>query len=243
MDGESMISLLHLDSGADHADGSVSRRLTSMFAEEWRRRHGPAAGYRYRDLAADPVPPLGAPYVDLGRRVEKRGLVPLDQVAALAADDAERRDWALTRSLVEEVRAADTILIGAPMYNFSVPAALKAWIDRITFPGAYLDPETGAGVLRDTAVVVVTARGGAYGPQTPRHGCDFQEPYLRAYFREHLGVPEDNLRFVHAEMTMAEHLPQLAHLRDFAARSLAEARAEVAALACGDGRAVRAPHP
>ncbi|MEU6036526.1 NAD(P)H-dependent oxidoreductase [Actinomadura sp. NPDC047616] len=237
-----MISLLHLDSGVDHADGSVSRRLTSMFAEAWRRGHGAAAGYRYRDLVADPVPPLGAPYVDLGRRVEKRGIVPLDEVAALAADEAEQRDWALTLPLVEELRAADTVLIGAPMYNFSVPAALKAWIDRITFPGAYVDPDTETSVLRDTEVVVVTARGGAYGPGTPRHGCDFQEPYLRAYFREHLGVPEDNLRFVHAEMTMAGHLPQLARFQDFAARSLADARAEVAALASRDGRPVGAPN-
>ncbi|GLW65090.1 FMN-dependent NADH-azoreductase [Actinomadura rubrobrunea] len=242
MDGDDMLSLLHIDSGAPHSDGSVSRRLTSLFAEVWRREHA-AAGYRYRDLVADPVPPVGPPYVDLGRRVERRGTVPLGEVEALAANAAERRDWARTLPLIEELHAAHTVLIGAPMYNFSVPAALKAWIDRITFPGAHVDPDSGEPLLRRTRVVVVTARGGAYGPGSPRHGCDFQEPYLRAYFREHLGVPEENQWYVHAEMTLAEHLPHLARFTEMAARSLADARERIASLAARDGRPVEAPQP
>ncbi|HEY6423100.1 MAG TPA: NAD(P)H-dependent oxidoreductase [Pseudonocardiaceae bacterium] len=74
------------------------------------------------------------------------------------------------------------MLIGAPMYNYSVPASLKAWIDRVSFPGAFTDPDTGDSLLHATRVVVITARGGAYGPGTPRQAWDFQTPYLRAYF-------------------------------------------------------------
>lgn len=81
------------------------------------------------------------------------------------------------------------MLIGAPMYNYSVPAVLKARIDRMSFPGAFIDPHTGQSLLRDTKVVVIIARGGAYGAGGPREGWDFQTPYLRTYFGKH-GVTE-----------------------------------------------------
>jgi FMN-dependent NADH-azoreductase len=96
-----------------------------LFANTWRALHG-SAGYRYRDLAADPVPSLNTAYCTLGRRVERHGLVPPARVAALVESPTEKREWALTRPLITELLAADTVLIGAPMYNFSVPAALKA---------------------------------------------------------------------------------------------------------------------
>lgn len=217
------MSLLHLDASANRSGESISRELTARYADRWRTAH-PTAGYRYRDLAADPVPPIGTGYCTLGRRTERHGGVPLDRVAALAGDPAERREWALSRPLIDELLSADTVLIGAPMYNLSVPVALKAWIDRVSFPGAYLDPDTGAPLLRDTRVVVLGARGGAYGPGTPREGNDFHTPYLRAYFLRQ-GVAAQNLRFVNAELTLAELAPALAGLRGLAARSLAEARA------------------
>lgn len=122
------------------------------------------------------------------------------------------------------------MLIGAPMYNFSVSAALKAWIDRVSFPGALVDPVTGDGLLAGTRVVVVAARGGAYGPGTPKAGCDFQAPYLRTYFA-HKGVVDEDLHVVTAEMTVAGIVAHLAGFRPMAAASLAAARAEVAALA------------
>ncbi|AHI00873.1 NAD(P)H-dependent oxidoreductase [Kutzneria viridogrisea] len=209
-----MPSLLHLDSSANRSGESVSRQLTALFADTWRARHG-SAGYRYRDLAADPVPPLGTAYCVLGRRLERHGLVPADQVATLVETPEEDREWALTRPLVAELLAADTLLIGAPMYNLSVPATLKAWLDRVTFPLA-------DSLFRGTRVVVVTARGGTGSP-------DFHTPYLRAYFGKQ-GVAEQDLFLLGAELTIAELLPHLADLRPRAANSLAAARAEVAAL-------------
>ncbi|MFD7719392.1 FMN-dependent NADH-azoreductase [Streptomyces sp. NPDC059814] len=237
-----MTSLLHLDSSANRSDESVSRQLTALFARTWRTAHGPA-GYRYRDLAADPVPPLGTAYCSLGRRAERTGLVPPGGVDALTRSEAEKREWSLTRPLITELLAADTLLVGAPMYNFSVSAALKAWIDRVGFPGALTDPGTGEGLLRGTKVVVISPRGGAYGPGTPREGWDFQTPYLRAYFGEKGVAPED-LCFVNAEMTMAELVPGLARFRPLAASSLAAARTEVTVAASGgesaDGRSAGA---
>ncbi|GAA3682221.1 NAD(P)H-dependent oxidoreductase [Nonomuraea antimicrobica] len=237
-----MTTLLHLDSSAHRCEESVSRGLTASFADTWRALHG-SGGYRYRDLAADPVPPLDTAYCALGRRAERHGLLPPDRVGELVRSPAERREWALTHPLINELLAADTVLIGAPMYNYGVPAALKTWIDRVSFPGAFSDPDTGDSLLRDTRVVVITARGGAYGPGTPREGWDFLTPYLRAYFAEH-GVPDENLFVVTAELTMAGLMPHLAAFRPLAASSLATARSEVIALATETaGAAVRRAAP
>ncbi|MGW2544537.1 FMN-dependent NADH-azoreductase [Kitasatospora sp. NPDC001574] len=222
-------TLLHLDCSASPPGESVSRRLTARFARAWQARHG-TAGYRHRDLAADPVPPIGAAYAALGVRVERRGTVPLADVRAVATSPGERDEWSLTLPLITELRAAGTLLLGVPMYNFTVPAALKAWIDRVTFPGAFSDPVTGRSLLAATRVVVVTARGGAYGPGTPREAFDFQTPYLRAYF-DNLGVPAEHLSFVHAELTRADDVPALTPYRPLAATSLSAARTALAGLA------------
>jgi FMN-dependent NADH-azoreductase len=219
-------TLLHLDSSAGDRTVSVSRRLTSMFAETWRGRHV------YRDLATNPVPPLTPAYVALGTRVERRGVVPRQAVAAMAEDEAEQAEWERTAPLVAELLAADTVLLGVPMYNFSVPAAVKAWIDRITFPGVYTDPATGGSLLAGTRVVVVTARGGGYGPGTPREPFDFQEPYLRRYFGN-LGVLDEDIIFIHAEFTRAADIPALAAFQHLTESSFAAARAKVMEIATG----------
>jgi FMN-dependent NADH-azoreductase len=220
--------LLHLDSSAHRSSESISRQLTASFAAAWRDAHG-SAGYRYRDLAADPVPPLGTAYCTLGRRAERHGRVPLARVDALAETRAERWEWGLTRPLITELLAASTLLIGAPMYNYSVPASLKAWIDRVSFPGAYIHPDTGDRLLRELRIVVIAARGGAYGPGTAREDRDFEQPYLRAYFGKQ-GVPKENISFVNADLTLAGLVPHLARFRPQAASSLNSARTEVITL-------------
>lgn len=211
-----MTSLLHLDSSANHGGESVSRQLTALFADTWRATH-PHGDYRYRDLAADPVAPLSAAFCALGRRVERHGLVPLADVPTMIEHPAERHEWAMAAPLIDEVLAADTLLIGAPMYNLSVTALLKAWIDRITFPGAFANGE-----LSGTRVVVIAPRGGTYGP------ADHQTGYLRAYFGKH-GVTDIDV--VTADLTVAGVMPHLAGFREQAAASLAAARTEVTALA------------
>src|SRR5688500_14348599 len=113
------------------------------------RSANPEGGYTYRDLNADPIP-----HVD-------------GTAQGIKAD------------LVAELKAADVILIGAPMYNFSIPSTLKAWIDQVASP-EFFPREDGTFELGGKRVVVVTARGGSYKPGTPREGFDFQEPYLRA---------------------------------------------------------------
>ncbi|NUT46712.1 MAG: NAD(P)H dehydrogenase [Saccharothrix sp.] len=201
-----MANLLHIDTSL-RVEGSVSREVTAAFAQAWRSAH-PDGEYTYRDLAADPLP-----HVD---------------PAALATREASG-DQPLEEALVAEVKAADTVLLGVPMYNFGVPSSLKAWLDWVLVPELFVDQETGEGVLTGTRVVVVTARGGSYAPGTPRHSFDFQEPYLRAVFGM-IGLDRD-LEFVHAELTKAHSVPQLAQFRELAVASLEDAHRVVRELA------------
>lgn len=224
--------LLHLDSSI--RPESVSRRVSGVFADVWREQN-PQGTYTYRDLGAEPVPHLDAAQVDVMTRLESAGVRDLT-AARVAATDSERASWALTWSLVDELLAADTVVIGLPMHNFTVPSVFKAWFDRVVIPPLVVDPATGTGPLHGRRVVVVTARGGAYGPGTPRAGFDFQEPYLRSAFSM-LGLDGD-LLFIHAELTKSAHVPRLAGFKQAAAESLGaalEAAAEAARTATRGG--------
>jgi FMN-dependent NADH-azoreductase len=220
-----MPTLLHLDSSARKA--SVSRQISAHFAEAWRAAH-PGATYIYRDLAADPVPHVDEAHVEIVTRLEADGVRDIEAARDSAVTPEEEASWALTWPLVEELLAADTIVIGLPMYNFSVPSSFKAWFDRAMIPPLIIDFETRTGPLAGKRTVVTTARGGAYGPGTPRHASDFQEPYLRAAFG--MVAMADNLEFIHAELTKSAHVPRLAQFRDAAAASLQQALDKAAEL-------------
>ncbi|MEU6717941.1 NAD(P)H-dependent oxidoreductase [Nonomuraea sp. NPDC046802] len=195
-----MTHLLHLD--ASGRSESFSRRLGETFVADWRAAH-PDGVYTYRDLVADPVSPIDEDRVRLATQSSVNGVRDIEAMDQVAAGAPELiRSWAATRPLVEQLLAADVLLLGVPMYNFTVPAALKAWIDRVTLPWL---------PLKGKSAVVLSARGGGYGPGTPRERFDFQEPYLRAYFSV-LGL--DDVEFVHAELTHATVMPFLAQFRD-----------------------------
>ncbi|MFI6503893.1 FMN-dependent NADH-azoreductase [Nonomuraea typhae] len=212
-----MTHLLHLD--ASGRSESFSRRLGETFVAYWRATH-PDGVYNYRDLVADPVPPIDEDRVHLATQSSVNGVRDIEAMDQMAAGAPElARSWAATRPLVEQLLAADVLLLGVPMYNFTVPAAFKAWIDRVTLPWL---------PLKGKSAVVLSARGGAYGPGTPREPFDFQEPYLRAYFSV-LGL--DDVSFVHAELTHATVMPFLAQFREQHETSHAAALDAVHALA------------
>jgi FMN-dependent NADH-azoreductase len=101
-------------------------------------------------------------------------------------------------ALVAELVEADTIVIGAPMYNFAIPAPLKAWIDQVVRVGkTVLFAASGPqGILKGKKVYVVTSRGGAFRPGTPTERFDYQEPYLR-HILAFMGLTD--VTFIHAE--------------------------------------------
>ncbi len=113
-------------------------------------------------------------------------------------DSRQQAAVALSDTLIAELETADTIVLAVPMYNFSIPSTLKAWIDHVarrgrTFRYTEKGPE---GLLKGKKVFVLTARGGVYSNGAPAAAFDFQEPYLRAVLA-FLGLTD--VTFVHFE--------------------------------------------
>lgn len=165
------MKLLHIDSSV-LGDNSASRRLTSAIVARLRAEN-PGLEITRRDLAAQTLPHF-TPVLAEGHPCVQRNAEVLD-----------------------EFLAADIVVIGAPMYNFTIPSQLKAWIDRIltagkTFRYTENGPEGLAGGKR---VIVASARGGIYS-EGPAAAIDFQETYLRHVFG-FIGIPD--LEFVRAE--------------------------------------------
>ena len=178
--GPAMITILHIDSSArfgasgELPHGSHTRRLTKRFLEGWLTRV-PGTKVVVRDVAESPPSPV----TDLWIR------------AAFAKPDArsEAMTAALRESdaLVDELQAADLILIGAPMYNFGVPSPLKAWIDNVVRVGRTFGfDRTREGVpywpmlASGKQLVVLSARGdGGYGPGGPLANANLVEASIR----------------------------------------------------------------
>jgi FMN-dependent NADH-azoreductase len=208
--------LLHIDSSI-RGEHSISRRLTARAAGRWLAAH-PAGTVSYRDLGAHPVPHLDA------ESGPARIVAPAEHTPAQAAS------WALTEELVGEIRAADTILLGLPVYNFGAPSTVKAWVDHLVAPGLSVDPATHEGLLGGRDLVVLAARGGGYAPGTPREGWDHAEQWLP----HGLSITGLEPRFITAELTLADVTPAMAALKPLAAESLAAAERAVDALWSAD---------
>ncbi|HET6709629.1 FMN-dependent NADH-azoreductase [Amycolatopsis sp.] len=200
-----MAHLLHIDSSIQ-GDASVSRRLSARAAAAWRSAH-PDGTVTYRDLGANPLPHHDAAS-GLATRVPPELHTP-EQAAV----------WARTVEIVDEVKAADTVLLGLPLYNFGPPSSVKTWVDHLVAPGLSIDPETHTGLLGGREFVVLASRGGGYGDGTPRAGWDHAQQWLPH------GVSLTGLepRFITAELTLAAARPAMADLVPLAEESLAAA--------------------
>ncbi|HYE42493.1 MAG TPA: NAD(P)H-dependent oxidoreductase [Caulobacteraceae bacterium] len=159
------MTILQIDSSI-LGDGSVSRGLTAQAARRWAAATG--GTIVHRDLGAAPIDHLtGAAAV--ASRTPDADRTP-EQTALAAADEA----------VLAEFLAADVVIIGAPMYNFSISSQLKAWIDRIAVAGkTFRYTEAGPeGLAGGKKVILVSSRGGVYS-EGPAAAMDHQESYLR----------------------------------------------------------------
>jgi FMN-dependent NADH-azoreductase len=212
-EGESdMAHLLHIDSSI-RGEQSVTRKLTARARDVWLAAH-PGGTVTYRDLGSNPLPHIDAT-TGPGRTVP-----PELRTATQAAS------WALSEELVNEVKEADTILLGLPLYNYGAPSSVKAWVDHLIAPGLSLDPENHAPLLGGREFVVLAARGGGYAEGTPRHGWDHAEPWLP----HAISATGLQPRFITAELTLARTVPAMADLIPLAEQSLAEAERAIDAL-------------
>ena len=162
------MKLLHLDSSI-LGENSVSRVLSASVARRFLETD-PAIEILYRDLAAEPLT-----HVNLGS-------MPADSSEAAVASAA----------ILDEFLAADIVVIGAPMYNFTIPSQLKAWLDRILIAGKTFSygPNGPQGLVGDKRVIVVISRGNFYNAGSPAAPFEHLETYLGAVFGFIGAVPE-----------------------------------------------------
>ncbi|HLH37389.1 MAG TPA: NAD(P)H-dependent oxidoreductase [Alloacidobacterium sp.] len=179
-----MANLLVVESSPRSA--SVSSSVAKEYVTEWQRKH-PAGKVVRRNVAANPVPFvteqwIAAAYTPVENRTEE-----------------QRQILAMSDALINELEAADTVVLAVPMHNFGISAQLKAWIDQVVRVGRTFT-YTAQGPLgllpENKKVVAIVARGGAYSGESPYAFLDQQEPYLRTI----LGfIGLKNVQFVYAE--------------------------------------------
>ncbi|SEK75928.1 FMN-dependent NADH-azoreductase [Kosakonia sacchari] len=179
------MKILHIDSSINH-DVSISRHLSSVVVKQL-TCSGKYSEVIYRDVVKNEIQHLTA---DIAA-----GFRPLSYTVAETAFD--KSEQSLSQQLVTEFLDSDIIVIGAPMYNFSVPSQLKAWLDRIAQPGKTFNYTSSGpiGLAGGKKVIVVSARGGFYH-HTPLQSMDFQENYLASFFG-FLGISD--IGFIRAE--------------------------------------------
>lgn len=177
------MKLLHIDSSI-MGPLSASRELTKSIVAALKKA-APAAEVVYVDLASQPLDHLTGPEAGAQR-------------GASVQDEATKTLVARNDKVLEDFLAADVIVIGAPMYNFSLPSQLKAWLDRLavvgkTFRYTATGPE---GLVKGKRVIVASSRGGFHSEGYPTAFVDHQEKYIKVMFA-FLGITD--LSFVRAE--------------------------------------------
>ena len=179
------MKLLHIDSSILAAN-SVSRQLTAQIVAKWQVSH-PGTTVDYLDLATSAPSHLSAD--SLGFRMPP-GAAELSEV--------QKSENAISEALVRQFLAADVIVVGAPLYNCSIPSQLKAWIDRVAQVGrTFKYTEKGPqGLAGGKTVIVASTRGGVYSTSEGGRAMEHQESYLQTVFG-FFGITD--VRFVRAE--------------------------------------------
>jgi len=202
-----MTKLLHIDSSV-LGPHSVSRQVSAAIVDRLRQTT-PGLEITYRDLTMAPLAHLSGAHL-----AAAQGMVP--------ADPAVQQDLATAQAVLAEFLATDIVVIGAPMYNFSIPSQLKAWIDRIVVAGKTFkyDAQGPEGLAGNKRVIIAVSRGGYYGADTPMAALEHLETYLRGIFG-FIGVTA--LEFIaadgiqvgpeHREKALAGALEAVSHLQ------------------------------
>ena len=208
-----MLNLLHLDSSAASQERSRSRAIGRSFSEAWLHA-APGNAVTHRDLHRDPLPHLADDSLHWPQRLRHADAAPPAEAEALQA------------SLIAELLAADVLLVGAPLYNYSLPSALKAWIDNIHVPAVTAPFDVDTQPLAGRPAVVVSSRGGSYDEGTATADWDHEIPALRLILATALGM---SLTVITTSLTLAEDVPALADQLERSRKELQLAHDEAAA--------------
>ena len=181
-----MATLIQFDS-SPMGERSISRKLTSDFAETWLKTH-PGGKLIKRDLSALDLPPVDAFWVSAAYTPQETRTE--QQKAALAISD----------SLINDLQTADEYVFGVPMHNFGIPSTLKLWIDQVVRAGKTFSYGANGpkGLLTGKKATVLIASGGVYEPTSAMASFNFVAPYLRTVF-SFLGITD--LTIISAEGT------------------------------------------
>ena len=176
------MKLLHIDSSV-LGPHSVSRQVSAAIVDRL-RQSTPGLQVGYRDLTLTPLAHLSGSHLAAGQ-----GATP---------EASLQPDLAAGQAVLEEFLATDIVVLGAPMYNFTIPSQLKAWIDRVLVAGKSFkyDALGVEGLAGNKRVIVAISRGGYYGPGTPAAVGEHLETYLRWVFG-FIGVK--NVEFISAD--------------------------------------------
>ncbi|HEX5118843.1 MAG TPA: NAD(P)H-dependent oxidoreductase [Pseudonocardiaceae bacterium] len=192
------MSLFRLDASI-RLEGSASRELADLVEAEWVQAHG-SEGVRRRHIGVDVLP------ADAWPSAVSAKFVPEDQ-----HDDRQRAAAALADQLIDELLDADAVLLAVPLYNYGVSQHIKTYLDLIMTDPRATSAEP---LLAGKPVVLITTRGGAYGPGTPRHGWDHSTGYLRRILADQWGA---DLTVIEREFTLVGVNPALDSFTDVAA--------------------------
>jgi FMN-dependent NADH-azoreductase len=199
------MKLLHLDSSV-LGPHSVSRQVSAAIVNRLRQAT-PSLEVNYRDLTQTPLAHLSGSHLAAAQGAPAPAELGPDLAASAAA--------------LDEFLAADIVVIGAPMYNFTIPSQLKAWIDRIAVRGKTFSygPNGPQGLAGGKRVIIAISRGGYYGAGSPAAALEHLETYLRSVF----GFIGINPEFIvadgiqvgpeHREKALADALHAAASLR------------------------------
>jgi FMN-dependent NADH-azoreductase len=162
------MKLLHIDSSV-LGPSSVSRQVSAAIVYRLRKATL-GLDVVYRDLTLTPLAHLSG--------------LHLSAMQGAALEDGLQQDIAASQAVMDEFLAADIVVLGAPMYNFTIPSQLKAWIDRIVVAGKTFKygPQGAEGLAGDKRVIIAISRGGFYGAGTPTAVGEHLETYLRWVF-------------------------------------------------------------
>jgi len=164
-----METLLHLDA-SPRAQRSISRQLATEFLIQYKQKN--SVSIKYRDLGHNPVPLVTESWIE-------GAYTPATQ----HSEDAKNA-MSVSNMLVDELLGASSYVISTPMFNLTIPANLKAYIDQIVRVNRTFEIKNGgySPLVHNKKMLIITSRGNEYGQHDPLGDYDYLEPYLKTIF-------------------------------------------------------------